>query len=360
MPHVPVPRTLARLAAAAIRVRVRVQNHQLGKTQGLRLLAMLTLVILALLTPKPVFPLDKVAIAAKYAAEGLRAYETLNYKKAAELYMNAWKNDPKPDYLWYLARSESLGDQNDLALEHYRAFVATPGAAADRVNQAREFIDLIAPSSLRARIRNADNAATAGETKKAAALYLEAYNVARERWDVLLFKAAVQEDEAKDWPAAVAHFEEYLKHTPDNTPERPQAVARLDRLRRQLRGEPVTPAEIANVGKAESKELAWSLVRIGGALALVGAGSYVWTRTEQSRLEANLQPGPNGKIQALSREEAREQVKSVNEHLVVALALGGVGLAAAGVGTYLLLRTDSKVAVLPGPVPASLALEWQF
>ena len=305
---------------------------------------------------------DRANLAAKYAKEGDTRSERAQFKEAAAAYLKAWKMDPKPQYLWQLARTETLLEQKDVAVEHYRAYIATPGADPRLIAQAREFIDLIEPSSLRARMRTADTAAQSGNHQEASRLYMEAYNLARQRWDALLFKTAVEEQENLQFQQAILHFEDYLAHVAESAPERPEAMARLETLRKQVRGEAVVPLEkaMADASFERSRDLGTTLVYAGGAFLLVGAGSYWWTWHTQSQLEAQLRPGSNRKIHDISLAEARTQVKDVNTHVVVAAAIGGLGLAAAGLGTYLLLRPAPQVAIAPGPGTAGLALSWRF
>jgi len=301
---------------------------------------------------------DKSVVAARYATEGGKAYDNAKFRVAAEFYLKAWRTDPKPDYLWFLARSEMYSEQKDLALEHYRAYAATPGAAGERLAQAREYIDLIEPSSLRAHIHVADTAAAAGQHKQAAQLYLAAYQMARDRWDMLLYKAAVAEQESQQFQAAISHFEEYVKHAPAASKERLNAVSRLEALRRQARGEPVTPSpEILTSAAREQRATAGrTLASLGGAVALLGVGSFVWTRGQQTQIDGLLTPGNDGRIHAISAAEARSRIDTINRHMVNAIALGGAGLAAAGVGAYLLLRPEVDEAAQDRPESTYLGL----
>lgn len=310
----------------------------------------------------PAFAADKKSVAAKYAAEGAARTDRAQFKEAAAAYLKAWKADPQAEYLWLLAQAETSLEQKENALEHYRVYVATPGAEPRKIALAREYIDLIEPSSLRARIRAADNAAAAGNQAEASKLYWVAYELARQRWDALLFKVAVAEQESQQIQAAIGHFEEYLKHSTPLAPERPEAITRLENLRKQVRGEAVVPTQqvLMDAAYEESRTLGKTLLYVGGALVLVGAGSYWWTYNDQSRLEGLLQPGANGKITAISRQEARSQVTDANTHVAVAATMGGLGLVAAGVGTYLLLRPAPQVALSPGPGTAGLAVSWRF
>ena len=374
------------------------------KRERVRPLALPALLVAVLfhVAASPIQPADaasKSGPAAKVAAEAYKAIESGDFVRAAELYKDAWQSDPRPEFLWYLARAEHQGGLVDQALEHYRAFLAAPGAVTDHVPEARAFAEEIERKRLEARVQQvyvdafqrgqiqeaqlraaertrelarvqeAEAAARVGDDKQAAKLYLAAYQAARERDDAMLYKAAVAEQQSQNWPAAVTHFEEYLKRASPSSGNYSEAVTRLEALRRRMgngstpqapKPPPKPPVVSEPPADADPATIGWSLVRIGGAVALVGLGSYIWTRSQQSDLEALFAVGPNGKIQDISRAEAADRVKTVNVHVALSIALGSVGIAAAGVGTYLILRSPARVSMVPGPVPAGLGLAWRF
>ncbi len=336
----------------------------------------------------------------KLAAEAAKAAAAGDLITAIARYREVLQTDPRPEYVWALARVEQQDGQTDQALLHYRAFLAAPGSATDRVAEARAFVNEIERQRLDAQvqqvyldafqrgqvqdaqlravervremtgIQDAEAAARTGDSKQAAKLYLAAYQAGHDRYDELLFKAALAEQDARQWQAAAGHLEEYVKRASATAPAYSEAVTRLEALRRRLgtsaAGAPPPkaapkPEAVADVPKDDDPAaIGWTLVKIGGAVALVGLGSYVWTHSQQADLEAQLRVGANGKIQDISRAEAADRVHIVNSHVVTALALGSVGVAAAGVGAFLILRAPAHVAVLPGPVPAGLAVAWQF
>ena len=204
--------------------------------------------------------------------------------------------------------------------------------------------------------QQADAAFRSGDEKTAAGLYLGAYRPARDRDDLLLFKAAVEEEYAREWPVAIAHLEEFLNRASPQSPAYSEAAMRLQALRRRTGiaavappAEPPPPSVpapppkspvVSDVPSDDNATLGWSLVTVGAAVALVGAGSYIWTYSQQSALEANGQ--------------------TASSHALTSLILGGVGVATAGAGTYLILRTPSRVALAPGPTPLGMAVAWRF
>ncbi len=364
-------------------------------------LVLLLLTLQLVVAPIPhAMAANKTAV--KLASEAEQALEAHNFDKAIDLYGEAWRADPHPEYLMLLARAEHLGGKFDLALEHYQAVLAAPNAAAERVVQARGYANEIERMRMEVRVQNAyidaykrgqieeaqlrgsesaretalqlqaEAAAREGDEKSAASLYFSVYRSARDRDDLLLYKAAVAEEFAQQWRSAAGHLEEYLKRAPPTAPMYSEAVTRLEAVRRRLgivhaplaaatQAAPVKPVIVADAPRDDdTATIGWSLVKIGGAVALVGLGSWVWTHNQQVDLDAQLQVGANGKIHDISRAEAADRMQTINTHLVTSMVLGGVGVAAAGVGTYLILRTPSRVAFVPGPVPASVAVAWRF
>ena len=369
-----------------------------SKMNVLRLLP--AAVVVLLFAPGPIALAAPKPTVAKQLVEAAKASESGDFPQAIAIYTEIWRADQKPEHLFLLARAEDQANQPEQALQHYRAFLASPGNASDLVAKARVFADQIdkkrledrvqqayvdayqrgqiQDAQLRAaermreltRLQEADNAARVGDGKTAAKLYLAAYQAARDRDDVILFKAAVAEQDAQQWQAAAGHLEEYVKRASPTAATYSEAVTRLEALHRRLgtagAGAPPPkpvpkPAVVAEIPKdADPAAIGWTLVKIGAAVALVGAGSYVWTRMQQNDVEALLHVGANGKIVDISRAEAADRVQTVNTHVVTSIVLGGVGVAAAGVGAYFILRSPKRVALTPGPAPAGVGLAWRF
>ena len=203
------------------------------------------LIALALLfAAQPLLAADRGAMAATIAAQAGDAFKSGNFSRAAELFFNAWKSDPKTEYLWSLARSEHLAGHHTQALEHYRAFLAAPGAMADRVERAEEYVAAIGRLQSAERADEAGRAAMSGEPGLAATLYLQAFELDRNHME-LLYKAAVALQEDRDWVGAERRFSQYLATAPALAAQRAQAEARLAIVRRKMLGEPapaVAPA----------------------------------------------------------------------------------------------------------------------
>ena len=357
---------------------------------------------LALAQPQVALAANKTVAAAKMVVEAEKLMETAEFPKAAELFESAFALDPKPEYLWSQAHAEELEGRTERAVEHYRAFLRSPVAIATQVEAARTYIreydkktsaaqiqkayddafikgrgdmkleeaklDAIAWSREKSRVQDAEAANRAYDPKTAAKLYLAAYQAGQERMDMFLYKAAVAEDESKQFQAAADHFDQFLKRNPTETAARVDAMSRLATLHRKAGVSPTAPVvkaappplAVDDAASDDPSVLAGAMVRVGGAIAVVGLGAYIWTRSQQSQLDSLLKPSANGLIHDISKAEAAARVQSVNAHVIGSLATCGVGLAAAGIGTYLLLRPAAKVSVGPLPGLAGAEMAWRF
>ena len=336
----------------------------------------LTLLLLLALTTAPLraHALDAKTSAATMAQQASKAYEGGDYARAADLYLNAWKTDARPAYLWALARAEHLAGKHDKALEHYRLFLLAPGDQASRVPRATEYMDAIVAQRVDQRTSEADNALRSGEPRLAAQLYLDAFKLADSRATGLLFKAAVAEQAAELWPAAAAHYEAFLKAAPADAPDRGQAEVRLDAVRARAGlqhpaaavslpdGPTAAVAPAVTLGTAERPGGAgpWVLLAGGGFVAAGGATLLALTWPDRSALVADLEQKQGGKISGVTQEEAVGRIDSVNQRLGAGAALAATGLVAAGVGAWWLGRAPGAVSLVPGPRAAGVGVALRF
>ena len=360
----------------------------------------LWLVVVAL--SLPALALDNQKTAVTLVQLAAKAYEAGDFAKAADQYAKAWKLDPQPSYLWALARAEHLATILDLACEHYRAFIALPVAEPARVAKARQYLAEAEQELLQTQTRAAEAAEQAGRPAQAALIWLGARKAMPGRLE-LLFKAAVAEQMAEQWQSALQHQEEFLALAAANAPDRPQAVARQVWLRQKLglapqaiavpAAAPVPPPispppataplpispppatapspATASVSAAPAKVTppapspagpvaptavaapapgarwpAWTVLGAGGALAVGGAVLLIATQPDAKAITAAQQHADGEWIAGLSYEEAAAKVQSVNTRLGIGWALVGTGAAAAGVGVWLLVRSDAGHSVL--------------
>ena len=317
---------------------------------GILLLAWAVVVVAQ---PMPARAADNAERARVLAASGQAASDAVKYLKAIELFGQAWRLDPQPDYLWRMALAETRADDKEHAMEHFRAFINLAGAERRNIDVAREYVSLLELDFERKRLAKAAAVAAAGDARTAAKLNLTVYQDVRNRWDVLLFHVAMAEFATEQWGPALAHFQEYLSRAPSTAPERGQAVDKVEALRRQARGESVTPTGLAAAAKdaarAARDDAGWTLVRTGVAVTLLGAGSYIWTRDQQAGLGLQLRPDADGQIRGIARSDARASAALLNGHVAVSATLGAVGLVATGLGVQL-LWTVAQSPALPEQV----------
>jgi tetratricopeptide (TPR) repeat protein len=357
------------------------------------LVALLTLLALA----APALAVDKSKVAEGMAGQAGKAFETGDYPRAADLYLNAYRTDANAAYLYGAARSQHLAGRMEQATELYQQFLATPNADAERQKRARDYLEDIERSKAVALAADAEKAQR-DDPKLAASLYLDAYKLApsRAEW---LFRAAVAEQQAGDLAAAQTHFEQYLAKAPPTAGERSQAQARLESIRRKLNPQAVVaPVEVKPEPQPPEPKFAakpeptpeikpqvtpqpemlqppigvtapalepvrwpgWALVGTGGALAVTGLALYLGAASDNKKLQADMTAtNATGLIVGLTHEEAAKRGDAINTRMGVAAGIAGAGLVAAGVGTWLLLRTPARAAVVL-PQPGGAVLVWRF
>ncbi len=357
------------------------------------------LVVLAALALTSVSALafDKQKAAAKMAEQALGAYESGDYDRAAELYANAFHTDPNPDYLYAQARAEQVGGKTDLAMGHLEDFVANPQAAPDRVVKAKELLDGLRLARLDKRVTEGEAAAKAGDNKLAAQIWLDVVQQAPKRVD-LYYRAGVSLQQAGDLHGAMAAFDAYLQKSAADAPERSQAKLRREGLAEKLRPPPAKPPEQPKIaeqpkttpnppqGTSKPPETHESTVAVGTPVGVVkqpsesssptagyvlagtgvalGIGAvvlYALTQSDIKAFNAATAPDASGKIVGIDQQTANSQHASIQTREISAIAMGGAGIALAGVGTWLILRTpESKVTWAPGPALAGAGLAWRF
>ena len=361
------------------------------------------LVVLCLAASVPALAVDKSKVAEAMAVQAGKAFEAGDYMRAADLYLNAYRTDANSAFLYGAARSQHLAGRTDQATELYQQFLTAANADPDRQKRVKEYLAEIERSKAVALASDAEKAQRE-DPKLAASLYLDAYKLAPSRPE-LLFRAAVAEQQAGDLTAAKTRFEEYLAKAPASAGERSQAQARLDSIRRKLNPQavmepqpevvpqpkpepkpevkPEPKAEVKPEPKPEPKPLVqpevirppigvqapaveparwpgWALVGTGGALVISGLVVYLGASSANKQLQSDL-AGTNagGLINGLTHEEAAARASSINTTMGVAAGLTGAGIAAAGVGTWLLVRTPARAAVVV-PQPGGAMLVWRF
>ena len=335
---------------------------------------------------------DKVKAASGMAQQASAAYESGDYARSADLYLSAYQSDANVLYLYGAGRAEQLAGRQEAALGHLRTFLDAPdNTDAERKQRAQSLIDQILRGQTDKRVAEGEAAEKAGDLKLAAQLWIEVARTVPSRVD-LLYRAAVAYNQAGDLNAARTQLDAYLQKAPNDAPDRPQAAMRREAILRKLQAdaapaavpaknpgtvsdkpktvEPATGASrvtapaLVKGGPAAveppSHTAAWSLLLGGAALGLGGLGVYLATVGDINAYDRDTKPGANGKVAAISYATAQDRASSIQTRETIAWALGGVGIVGAGVGTYLLMRSDSAVTWTPGPAPLGTGLAYRF
>ncbi len=336
----------------------------------------------------PAQAIDSARTAVTLVQQAAKSYEAGDFVKAADLYQKAWRLDPSPAYLWALARSEHLAGMNEGAIEHYRQFIANAGAESARVPKAQTYLAEVEQEVNKTRLREADAATRSGNPALAAELYLQAYKTAPGRLD-LLFKAAVAEQMAEAWEPALQHLDAYLTLAPPGADERGQAQARETSLRQKLGLKPVKvvektvaePLVTQSTGERRAQAVppahvspllvepaqpavrpswpGWVALGGGAAVLAVGAVLLVGAESDAAQLTRDQSHDPGQLITGISRETALSRASAINTRLALGATATGIGVAAAGFGTWWLARHPAQAAVvLPAPNGAMLAVRF--
>ena len=150
---------------------------------------------------------------------------------------------------------------------------------------------------------------------------------------------------------------------------RVQAVERADQRREAARKASLAQAQAAKKAKmaatatkstttASARPMAWSTVGGGVAVAAVG-GWLLWSASSSiTTLEGQLAEKQDGRIVGISHEKATSAQSSANARAGAGIAMLGVGLAATGFGTWLLLQKQTSVSLAPMGAGASLLVRF--
>ena len=359
------------------------------RKQGARFAAMACVLIVGLMPLRA--HADGAKAAAAMAQQAIRAYESGDHVRAAQLYVNAWRTDPKtPAYLYAAARAEHAGDQLERAEAHYREFIAVAGADVAMVAKANGFLKDLREGQAGTMERDADRAARSENWKLAAQLYLDAHELAPDR-ATLLFRAAMANESLGDFGLAESQFRAYLATSDPNAKGRKEAQIHLDQLERKLHAKqdvprPAPPPEPTVVAKpapppaqsvvatraapvtsivapgpadgAQSRLPEWSSLGGGAALGIAAGVLYAMAGGQRSDLATALATkDASGQIVGTSRTAALQERSSIESKEMTAYVLGGAGVAAIGAGVWLWLRhSPGNVAVVPGPGDIGIAI----
>jgi tetratricopeptide (TPR) repeat protein len=255
------------------------------------------------------------AIAASILARS--ALDKRNYDMAVTLYMQAYEVDPDTlGYLFSAGRACHKGGKIAAAEKHYAEFLAKSGKTKSAlVDKARQYL-LDVQSQQKAELKRK---LAVAEAK------VEAIKTA----DKADKKAAAGGD------APTAPTKEVA-----NAP----AAATT-----------ATTTQAPNV-------LAWSIAGSGVVSGAIAVMLYLDVLDQRSELDALYQQvDAKGKITGISHEEANNKSQDIETTNTTAAILGGIGVAATGLGAYMLLsKPSSSVAIHPGLDLSSVVLTMRF
>ncbi len=258
--------------------------------------------------------LDLLAAAKFYYKKG-------DFKSAAARFLEAYRIDPRPEYLFNAARSEQRGMQLDKARKHFEELLKLAGLGAQVKSRATMHLQEI--KAIQAAIAAARNKGAVQTARK-----LE--DQAREQSG---------KTGGKDELQGMAGVEE---KGPDKPVVKPAPV----------KAGPVEPAAVARPGpEAASKPVRppaagtpWLGYGVSGLGVIgLGAGAFMLLQSsaDQDALDAktNKRDDKDG-IVGIDLETYETEQTRINDSRRVGAIVAGVGLAAAGAGVYLLLRDD--------------------
>ncbi len=325
------------------------------------------------LPARGVYALDAHKTAEALAQRAAKAFESGNMTEAATLYREAYKMDPAESaYLYGAARASHTGRDLAHAEDDYVAFIALPNADAARVQKAKGFLESLRAELSGEKMAEAKKAEAAGDALLATTFYLEAWRIAPDRAEPLL-KAAILERQLGDKKAAIGHLQRYLQLAPSDANGRGTA----DALLKQLGGAPQlapapkpvvveTPKPVATAPLVQPKPVqvvtvpptaekpgsprrvvGWSAIGLGGASVIGAVVLAVLANSQQSTLDGNKLANGHFDGARISVDQAASEQASINGKWTGAGLAAGVGVAAIGVGAWLVAGAPANVAVVP-------------
>ncbi|MSP93030.1 MAG: hypothetical protein EXR79_14720 [Myxococcales bacterium] len=324
------------------------------------------------LAPRCVWAVDPAKAAAAMAQKAAQAYEAGDHARAAQLYLEAARTDPKrPEYLYGAARSEQIAGLADKAEAHFKAFAAAPGGDPAMVEKARARIDELRSAGADERGQSAEAALRRGDARLAAQLWVEAANLAPRR-PVYRFRAGSALADAGMLDAARPHLERFVAEAPPDAPELPRARLLLEApppkpapVAEAPAPKPPAPMTVVPKSTAPSARTtwpAWAAASLGVALGGTGAALFLGALDDRRSLDTALSVRSDaGRITALSYREARDWGDDIAAAKTRASMLVGLGTAATSAGLgWLWWDRPAAALLVPGPSGARLAMAWTF
>lgn len=284
------------------------------------------------------------------ARKAKAAYDEANFDEAARLFWQAFAQDrERGGWLYSAARAAHKAGHLDEAAERYTALIKDPLDAVDRVEAAKKYLAEVRTDQARELLRRASHS-------REAAI---AYGLARTACDLTpadvqaWWQAAQSADAAKMNVEAVEAYRKVVALGAPGTPEATAASQRLSVLDSAslhpaksvvvVEPEAAAPHDEARLLVPEvSTSSGHSVSRIPGmvttftgvAVALAGAGVFIYGRSLDSSLQSQLHDGPGGSS-SLTQSEAVAKQGQVGTAETVGAVVAGAGLAVTVVGAIL-------------------------
>lgn len=343
------------------------------------------------------------------AVQAAKAYETGDFSRASALYMDAFRtDDTKTQYLFAAARAEHVGGQLDQALQHYEQFLKAGDVDPTLARKAEGYARDVRTAKAAAKAQDAEKAARTGDAVLAAKLYDQAWQIAPHHPEYG-FRAAVAREDARTLAEAEQSFVAYLNAAPADAPDRVEAEARLEAVRKKLHPaavlptplpvkpvaqapvappvvpppvtptpaptpvakpvaspvvkvadpikpqpnvQPTQPIQVSRSDPRPSRAAAWTLTISGAVLLAVSAGfGYVqWTDTA---IYQNPARDANNLITSRTAAEGKTLADSIDRNRAICGVSAVLGATALGLGIWQFAKRSDSVAASGSP---SLAL----
>lgn len=201
-----------------------------------------------------------------------------------------------------------------------------------------------------------------------------------------LYNAARAAQRGRQHHDAQRDYALYLRNAPKSAPEHPKAMKHLAEVRAAIaRAKPSVSRDPPNGSKgpppaakgrvsgpaappeqrrrAGASAIGWVLAIAGGATVVGGGYLLLGANDAQSDLDKQgQQRDASGKIIGISQADYQREQERINSSIYRGYGIAGAGLAAVGVGAYLIASsgTASTVHWTPGPTTRGVGLAWQF
>ncbi len=339
--------------------------NQIAQMRVLGRLLRLLAVALAFCT-LPALAADPDKLAASLARQAVQADDGGDPARAAQLYLEAFRTDPtQPNYLYAAARAELSAGQKTQAEEHFEQFLTLADSGTDRADKARAYLADLRGSRAEGDEAAAERAVATSNWAEASKRYEALWVQAPTRWSAL-FKAGQAAQQAGDKERAGDLLRQYLRDAPKSAADRPEAEDCLHRLGDQPK-RAQAPVAVQSDGEAATggHAVAWTVLGTGLALAVGGAGLLLFGVTEAHALNQDLKLADGYVTADISHAQAQARADAIGMHQTLGAGLAVAGVAAAGVGTWLLLRepdapAKARLSLAPGPAWTGLALVGRF